>query len=50
MKRFFGIIAAMLLVLSVIPVMAVSTGSGTGIDITPEHFHHTYGCVIVELL
>ena len=38
MKRFFGIIAAMLLVLSVIPVMAVDTGTGIGLSITPEAF------------
>jgi len=38
MKKLFGIMTAMLLILSVIPVMAVSTGTGIGLDITPEAF------------
>jgi len=38
MKKLFGIMTAMLLILSVIPVIAVNTGTGIGIDITPEAF------------
>ncbi len=45
MNKLFSILIAMLLVLSVIPVLAVETGSSIGLDITPEAFPpHIWMC------
>ena len=38
MKKLLGSLVAVMLLVAVAPVFAVSVGSGIGIDITPEEF------------